>query len=419
MIQLQQNDFNPDYLLAVSTNQPLIKIVNMSLSLSARRFANGIFVSKRIFFRQQSSTTTSENANDDFNDALTREFRQKTNREMAAILNRFTKFPKDEFLKYVDEFMSPLSEKELQLDEKLAKFLKHYSTKNTLMDSHSATPTLKKIVHSGESTKKFPYLISSTNDQPYTKQELFARQMKHALSTAKLGSDIKNVYFPHQDVFNPPSTEDISIKKLFAAGVHLGQSVSLWRSSTQPYIYGEYKGIHIIDLSKTLSHLKRAVKVIEGVTEKGGIILFLGTRDGQKRVLQHAAERVNGYYVSSRWIPGTLTNPTEISSGLERHEVDILGNPTGRELTIDESVSIIKPDLLIVLNPTENRNALLEAMKTRVPTIGIVDTDSEPSLLTYPIPGNDDSLRSTSLLVSILAKAGQRGLEARMNKVAA
>ena len=93
------------------------------------------------------------------------------------------------------------------------------------------------------------------------------------------------------------------------AGVHLGQSVSLWRSSTQPYIYGEYNGIHIIDLNKTLALLRRAANVIEGIVERGGIVLFLGTRDGQKRALEEAAKRVHGYYVSSRWIPGTLTKP--------------------------------------------------------------------------------------------------------------
>ena len=115
-------------------------------------------------------------------------------------------------------------------------------------------------------------------------------------------------------------------------------------------------------------------------------------------------------------VPGTLTNPTEISSSWERHEVDYFGNPTGRELTLNESMSIIKPDLLVVLNPTENRNALKEAMKARVPTIGIIDTDSEPSLVTYPIPANDDSLRSVSLLTSILAKAGERGVQTRLNR---
>lgn len=201
-----------------------------------------------------------------------------------------------------------------------------------------------------------------------------------------------------------------------AAGVHLGQSTTLWRASTQPYIYGEYKGIHIIDLNQTLSHLKRAAQVVEGVAENGGLILFLGTREGQKRALIKASERVNGYYVASKWVPGTLTNPTEISSGWERQEVDYFGNPTGRELSLNESMSIIKPDLMIVLNPTENRNALKEAMKARVPTIGIIDTDSEPSLVTYPIPGNDDSLRSVNLLVSILSKAGERGVKTRLSR---
>ena len=185
----------------------------------------------------------------------------------------------------------------------------------------------------------------------------------------------------------------------------------------RPYIYGEYKGIHIIDLNKTLSSLKRAAKVVEGVAERGGTILFLGTREGQKRALQEAARRTHGFYVSTRWIPGTLTNPTEISNVWERHEVDHGDMPTNRPLTADEAASIVKPDLLVVLNPTENRNALNEAMQARIPTIAIIDTDSEPSLVTYPIPGNDDSLRSVNLLVGVLSKAGEIGLQSRLSRV--
>ena len=109
-----------------------------------------------------------------------------------------------------------------------------------------------------------------------------------------------------------------------------------------------------------------------------------------------------------------MTNSTEISGIWEKQEIDSNDNPTERALSPNETSKQVKPDLLVVLNPTENRNALLEAIKSRVPTIAIIDTDSEPSLVTYPIPGNDDSLRSVNFLLGVLARAGQRGLQNRL-----
>ncbi|AAS50780.2 ABR010Cp [Eremothecium gossypii ATCC 10895] len=342
-----------------------------------------------------------------------------TSPQMRGLMHELANYPVEDF-EQLTKVSRPLTTKEKQLDERLEDFLRRFGVENQVLKpleenkSVAATPF---TLAGGYS--RYPYLAQTSADEPYSKQELFVRQMEHASHTAKLGAEIKEVYFPHTDISNPPAIEKLSISKLAAAGVHLGQSTSLWRSSTQPYIYGSYKGIHIIDLNQTLFHLKRAAKVVEGVAENGGLILFLGTREGQKPALRRAAERVRGCYVASKWIPGTLTNPIEISSVWGRHEVDFEGNPTGRELTEEENISIIKPDLIIVLNPTENRNALREAMQARVPTIGIIDTDSEPSMVTYPVPGNDDSLRSVSLLVSILAKAGERGLANRKEKLAA
>lgn len=347
--------------------------------------------------------------------------RQKQfNDQVVEQLRSLSETPMAEFPDLANTLMEPLTAKEKQLDEQLTEFLRKYSHLNKLINTEEDVQDLsdKSLTAAAAQNKRYPYLVPSAKDKPYTTQELFLRQMKHASHTAKLGAEIQKVYFPHKDISNPLTADKVSIKKLLAAGVHLGQSTSLWRPSTQSYIYGEYKGIHIIDLNKTLSSLKRAAKVVEGISERGGIILFLGTREGQKRGLEEAAKRLHGFYISTRWIPGTLTNSTEISSVWERHEVDFADKPTGRVLTPEENASIVKPDLLIVLNPTENRNALKEAMQARVPTIGIIDTDSEPSMVTYPIPGNDDSLRSVNLLLGVLARAGERGLQNRLQKVA-
>ncbi|CAI4039374.1 hypothetical protein SMKI_08G0370 [Saccharomyces mikatae IFO 1815] len=337
--------------------------------------------------------------------------------EIRAELKSLSQIPEDEILPELKKSLGEgkLSAKEQLLETELNSLFKNYAQLNKLFDNKTLVgQSSTTSVTAATPGRPYPNLIPSANDKPYSSQELFLRQLSHSMHTAKLGANISKVYYPHKDIFYPPLPENITIENLMSAGVHLGQSTSLWRSSTQSYIYGEYKGIHIIDLNQTLSHLKRAAKVVEGVSESGGIILFLGTRQGQKRGLEEAAKKTHGYYVSTRWIPGTLTNSTEISGIWEKHEIDSHDNPTQRPLSPNETSKQVKPDLLVVLNPTENRNALLEAIKSRVPTIAIIDTDSEPSLITYPIPGNDDSLRSVNFLLGVLARAGQRGLQNRL-----
>ncbi|GCF00411.1 37S ribosomal protein, mitochondrial [Zygosaccharomyces mellis] len=370
--------------------------------------------------RFSSTNSTPEVKGEDSSDDEVFVMRQKHfNDQIVSQLKALSETPLDKINGFQTSLSQPLTEKEKQLDEELTEFLTKYSKLNKVINNED--------VNSSDSTgridgkpvshhKKYPYLVPSSRDRPYTSQELFLRQMKHASHTARLGANIEQVYSPHKDVNNPLPVEKVSINKLLEAGVHLGQSVSIWRPSTQPFIYGQYKGIHLINLNKTLSSLKRAAKVVEGVSERGGVILYVGTREGQKRALEEAAKRTNGYYISTRWIPGTLTNSSEISGVWERHEVDFADNPTNRQLTPAETLGICKPDLIVVLNPTENRNALRESMQARVPTIGIIDTDSEPSMVTYPIPGNDDSLRSVNLILGVLSRAGQRGRANRLAK---
>lgn len=373
----------------------------------------------RIFSRPASTGSAKETPHsDEPNKDEVFIMRQKEfNDQIVSQLKAISEMPVEQVGDLSTILNKSLTEKEKQLDEELTDFLTKYSQHNKIFNNQDVEPNDETAIERAVHAKKFPYLVPSARNKPYTSQELFLRQMKHASHTAKLGANVEKVYFPHKDVHSPLPVEKMSINKLLEAGVHLGQSVSLWRSSTQPFIYGEYKGIHLIDLNKTLSSLKRASKVVEGIAERGGIILYVGTREGQKRALEEASKRTHGYYISTRWIPGTLTNSTEISGVWERQEIDFGDRPTGRTLSPAENVSICKPDLIVVLNPTENKNALREAMQVRVPTIGIIDTDSEPSMVTYPIPGNDDSLRSVNLILGVLSRAGQRGLQNRLSKV--
>jgi ribosomal protein S2 len=183
-----------------------------------------------------------------------------------------------------------------------------------------------------------------------------------------------------------------------ASQAHMGHSTSLWNPQNQRYIYGVRQGIHIISLEETAAHLRRAAKVVEGVAYHGGLILFVGTRPGQDKSVVKAAQLAKGCHLFERWIPGTITNRDNI--------LPIDGVKVVNEL--DEEVdgytdklmdrTALKPDLVVCLNPLENYICLQECAAHNIPTIAIIDTDANPTWVTYPIPANDDrcvySLRS-------------------------
>lgn len=322
-------------------------------------------------------------------------------------LDEISEMSEIEFNAELNKWPSATPDREDAVQSRFEKLLSLYGNRDQLKKSFSSSSSL---------LAKFPNLIPSDKLSPYTEAELAIRQKHHQQIMGDLGSKIINVYKPHELITNPPSVNQVTVEKLMASGAHLGRSTTLFNQNFQPFIYGEYKGLHIIDLEKTASSLKHAAKVVEKIAENGGIILFLGLKVGQLRSIKEAAKRCNGYYVAKKWIPGAITNSME--NPKPRHEVDMQDFSTHRKLTTDEENKVIKPDLIVILNPENASVAIKEANQARIPTIGIVDTNVDPSLVTYPIPANSNSTRVTNLITGVLGKSAESGLKRRVQKVA-
>jgi len=161
-----------------------------------------------------------------------------------------------------------------------------------------------------------------------------------------------------------------------------------------PYAYGVRAGITIIDLDHTLPLLRRAANLVRAIAAKDGSIVFVGTRPDLRNIIRMAADRIGSqaYHVGERWLPGTLTN-----------KVQLFGSQPVSEQRIT-------PDLMIFLNPLSNINAISECAIEHVPTIGIVDTNADPRIVMYPIPANDESVRTAELIAGVLSIAGREGV---------
>ena len=240
--------------------------------------------------------------------------------------------------------------------------------------------------------------------------ERFDRHRFHQSRTKPLGTDIDpNHYQPHRLITNPPRPSDITLELLLASQAHLGHKTSHWNPMNSRYIFGIRQGIHIISLDQTAAHLRRACRVVSGVAERGGLILFVGTRKGQDRCVVKAAQMAGGCHLFERWTPGSITNGHQILGQCRMKVVDELDREIpGLQEELRER-QVLKPDLVVCLNPMENWVLLHECGLNTIPTIGIIDTDANPTWVTYPIPANDDSLRCVQVIGGILGRAGQEG----------
>ncbi|KAG4429069.1 hypothetical protein IFR05_015452 [Cadophora sp. M221] len=287
------------------------------------------------------------------------------------------------------------------------------SITNHSKETHSIEANINQL----HLTKSF-VLPSSSSSKPRRSNRQVKRD--HSLfqhikkTTSRIGALVEPHYEPHEVITNPPRPEDVTLELLMASQSHLGHATSLWNPANQRYIFGIRQGVHIISLETTAAHLRRAAKVVEGVAYHGGLILFVGTRAGQGPSVVNAARMSKGCHLFEKWIPGSITNGDQILAKCGIRAVDVNDDPVdGFEDKIAEWKAL-KPDLVVCLNPLENYILLHECGLNNIPTIGVIDTDADPTWVTYPIPANDDSLRCMQVVAGVLGRAGEEGQKKRL-----
>ena len=217
---------------------------------------------------------------------------------------------------------------------------------------------------------------------------------------------------------------DLTFDDLLSTGAHFGHLTRKWDPNFQRYILMVKNGIHIINLEETLKELRKAVEFIQSVTSEGGDILFVGTKKNAKNIVQEEADKCSMYYVVERWLGGTLTNYSTIRKSikrlmlLEKESSPLYDNVTKKEtLSLEREMIRLQdlhrgikdmkglPDAIFVVDTNQESIAVDEAKLLNIPVVAIVDTNSNPNLIDYPIPANDDSIRAVKLIVSEISKA--------------
>jgi small subunit ribosomal protein S2 len=217
---------------------------------------------------------------------------------------------------------------------------------------------------------------------------------------------------------------DITMQELLEAGVHFGHQTRRWNPKMKPYIFGKRNGIYIVDLSKTLKMFREAAEYVEQMGREGRRLMFVGTKRQAQEAVAEEARRCGQYWVSHRWLGGTLTNFVTIRQSVERlleiesRLADDNGVQTKKERLrfdrererMNRNLSGVRdlealPDAIFVVDPKKESIAVSEANKLGIPVIGIVDTNCDPELIDYVIPGNDDAIRAIRLFTSKVADA--------------
>ncbi|MBU0928691.1 MAG: 30S ribosomal protein S2 [Spirochaetes bacterium] len=213
----------------------------------------------------------------------------------------------------------------------------------------------------------------------------------------------------------------VTMKSLLESGVHFGHQVKRWDPRMKKFIFAERNGIHIIDLQKTIQSIKEAYDVVRKTVASGKPVLFVGTKKQAQQAIQKEAERCEQFYVNNRWLGGMLTNFSTVRKSIERLiklEKEDFSSFTKKEQAqlqkekakLEKNLSGIKgmtklPGVIFVIDTRKEAIAVAEAQRLGIPIVAVVDTNCNPEGINYPIPGNDDAIRSISLFTQIIANA--------------
>ena len=229
----------------------------------------------------------------------------------------------------------------------------------------------------------------------------------------------------------------VSMRQLLDSGVHFGHQTRRWNPKMRRFIFTERNGIYIIDLQQSLGFINSAYDAVKETVARGGSVLFVGTKKQAQEPIAEQAARVGMPYVNQRWLGGMLTNFGTISKRLARlKELEALDfeNPTASGLTKKELLILKRekdklefalgglrgmtrtPSMVWVVDTNKEANAVKEARKLGIPVVAVLDTNCDPDVVDFPIPGNDDALRSVALLTQVIADAVAEGLVARVNR---
>ncbi len=232
------------------------------------------------------------------------------------------------------------------------------------------------------------------------------------------------------------SIPTFTMRQLLEAGVHFGHHTRRWNPKMSPYIFGKRNSIHIINLEKTVPMLYEALEAVQSIAKNGGKFLFVGTKRSASDLIAQAATNCGQYYVNHRWLGGMLTNWETVSKSIKKLKnlEDRISSGEINNLTKKERLNIERlkekldltlggikdmngiPDALFVIDTNKEAIAVLEANNLNIPVIAICDTNTNPSNVDYPIPGNDDALRAISLYCDLIAASVLKGLETNLEE---
>ncbi len=222
---------------------------------------------------------------------------------------------------------------------------------------------------------------------------------------------------------------EFTMRGLLEAGAHFGHQSHRWNPKMEPYIFGTRNNIHIIDLAQTVPLLHQALKAMSDTVARGGRVLFVGTKRQAQDAIADAAKRSAQYYINSRWLGGMLTNWKTVSASIQRlRKLDEMLGGSATGLTKKERLMISRerdklekalggikdmggtPDLIFVIDTNKEQLAIKEAQRLRIPVVAVLDSNSDPDGITYPVPGNDDASRAISLYCDLAARAAIDGI---------